>query len=565
MPSELDIELRTRVAAAIAPDAPFATTTLARFGVDLPVFATAPASLPEYFERYCSRHGDAEFLIDGDVRLSFVETYAAGQACARALVGVGAKPGDRIGLAARNSAAWVVGFMGIAMAGGVATLLNGWWTGEELLHCVQLAECAMVLADADRAARLAGPLAEACPATRLVVFDHGHPARAFAGLGVAGDDAVLPALAVDDLATMLFTSGSTGSPKGAVSDQRAVVQAALSYVLAGQVGLGAGVARGDANPACHTILVCLPLFHVTGLVTVLLASLPIARRMVFLPKWDAREAMRLIAAERVTYFIGVPQMSFEIATHPERAQFDLTSCSYFGAGGAPRPPAQVPVLRAGLPHAFPLLGYGLTETNAVGATNFRDNYLARPESTGLPSLPVMEITIRDAAGNDLPTGQVGEICLRSVCNMRGYWRNEAATAAAITPDGFFRSGDLGVLDADGYLTITGRAKDVIIRGGENIAAQEVEAALAAHPGVGEVAVFGRPDARYGEVPVAAWAPADPVAAPDDEVLRGFLANHLAAYKIPAEFIRLPALPRLGTEKFDKQALRARYAAPPEAT
>ena len=310
----------------------------------------------------------------------------------------------------------------------------------------------------------------------------------------------------------------------------------------------------------QTMLVSVPLFHVTGLVPLLLQSFVMGRRLVFLPHWDAREAMRLIEAEQVTYFLGVPLMSHEMATHPDRAAFDLSSCAYFSAGGAARPPEQVGAIRNALPHAFPLNFYGLTEANAVGAGNFNEACLVRPDSVGAASAPLVELAILDDDGAPTPTGHSGEIGIRSVCTMRGYWGDAQATEAAFTADGFLRTGDVGHLDADGFLTITGRAKDIIIRGGENISCLEVEMALMAHPQVAEAAVFAVADARMGEAPLAVWRARTGEPAPDEAGLRAFLRSRLAAFKLPAVFIRAhQPLPRLGSHKIDRQAVRLCYA------
>jgi acyl-CoA synthetase (AMP-forming)/AMP-acid ligase II len=277
-----------------------------------------------------------------------------------------------------------------------------------------------------------------------------------------------------------------------------------------------------------------------------------------MPKWDPLEAMRLIEAERLTYFVGVPLMSMEIAEHPRRGEFDLSSCVTMAAGGAPRPVDHVGRIREALPHAFPLLGYGLTETNAVGCGNFNENYLAKPASTGPASRPLVELAILDDEGAPLPPGAIGEIGFRTVCLFGGYWKNPQATAEAFTADGFLLTGDLGRVDEDGYLFIVDRKKDLIIRGGENIASSEVEAALYAHPGIAEASVFGLPHHRYGEVPVAVYLAKPGVSLTEDD-LRTFLADRLAGFKVPVKLWEEHAvLPRLGTEKVDKRALKARY-------
>ena len=277
-----------------------------------------------------------------------------------------------------------------------------------------------------------------------------------------------------------------------------------------------------------------------------------------MPKWNAEEAMRLIAAEQVSYFVGVPLMSFEIATHPDRAKYDLSSCTAFAAGGAPRPAEHVRKIKEALPHAFPLLGYGLTETNAVGCGNLNENYMAKPGSTGTASKPLVEVGILDDAGAELASGAVGEISLRTVCNFNGYWNNTEATAAAITPDGWFRSGDLGYLDPDGYLFIVDRKKDIIIRGGENISCLEVEEAIYAHPAVAEASVFGMPDEKFGELPAGVFLLKDGAVLSEDD-LRGFLKQTMAPFKVPVRLWQEhETLPRLGTEKVDKRTLKARY-------
>lgn len=556
MPSDLDRELQAAMARLTAPGGPLETVPIERQGQMLPMIAKAPPTMPAFFAHFCAEYAEREFLVDGDLRLTFAATHALARRLAGALVSAhGVAPGDRVGIAARNSANWIVLHMAVLMAGGCVTLLNGWWVGEELAEGIALAECGLVLADPERAERLAD---HPHPA-RIVPFDHGDPETGFAALLAGADEtAALPQVGATDPATMLFTSGSTGKSKGAWSDHLGVVQAAMSYAAQTLMLLTVKTARGDPPKGQPCALVNVPLFHVTGEVPLYLQSFVIGRKLVLMPKWDPLEAMRLIERERVTYFVGVPLMSLAIAEHPRRHEFDLTSCITFAAGGAPRPVDHVARIHDALPHAFPVLGYGLTETNAVGCGNLNENYLAKPGSTGPASRPLVEIATFDEAGRRLPQGETGEIGIRTVCNFIGYWNNPEATAAAFTPDGFVLTGDLGRVDPDGYLFILDRKKDLIIRGGENIASLEVEAALYAHPGVAEVSVFGLPCPIYGEVPVAVYL-ARPGASLDEDELRGFLAARLAPFKIPVRFWReTGSLPRLGTEKVDKRALRARY-------
>ncbi len=558
MPSELDNALNGVIAALTAPGAPLETVEIERFGRKLPMLKNAPPSLAHYFAMYCAQHGDAEFIVDGQIRLTFNQIYAAARSVAGGLVaGHGVQKGDRIGIAARNSANWIVAYLAVLMAGGCATLLNGWWTGEEPAGGIQLAGCTITLVDAQRGERLNG---QSYPG-KLVTIRHDCPWQEGLSELLAhggGAETPLPDLGGDDLATILYTSGSTGQSKGAYCDHRGVVQATMNYAAQTLMVFTYLGSKGEAPSTQPCSLVNVPLFHVTGEVPLFLQSFAIGRKLVLMPKWNAEEAMRLIEAEKVSYFVGVPLMSFEIATHPNRHKYDLSSCTAFAAGGAPRPVEHVKKIREELPNAFPLLGYGLTETNGVGCGNFNENYLAKPGSTGTASKPLVEIGILDDAGDCLPAGEIGEVAIRSICNFLGYWNNTEATQAAIMPDGFFRTGDLGYLDEDGYLFIVDRKKDIIIRGGENISCIEVEQAIYAHPKVAEASVFGMPDERFGELPTGVFLAKEGERLTEDE-LREFLKAQIAAFKVPVRLWQeTETLPRLGTEKVDKRTLKARY-------
>jgi acyl-CoA synthetase (AMP-forming)/AMP-acid ligase II len=304
-------------------------------------------------------------------------------------------------------------------------------------------------------------------------------------------------------------------------------------------------------------LLSVPLFHVTGEVPVMINSFVIGRCMVIMPKWDATEALRLIEKEKITYFVGVPTMSLELMNHPDRSKYDLSSLTDITAGGAPRPVSHVERLRSEFPNAQPALGYGLTESNAAGCANYWGNYAAKPASTGRPQRPYIELAILGEGDRHVPSGEIGEIAIRSASNIKCYWRNPEATAALFTADGYARTGDVGYVDEDGYLFIVDRKKEIIIRGGENIAAAEVEAECYACPDVAEVAVFGVPDERLGEVPIAVIHGKNGLS---EESLRAFLEPRIARFKIPSKFIFSPEpLPKLGTGKIDRPRLKAQYA------
>ncbi len=559
MPTVLDQRMTAAMAGLTGPGGALPLADMpSRWGVTLPTIAAAPPSLPAYMAHYAAEHGDKTFLVAGAERLTYAEVHAQAVRVAQGLVARGVTRGDRVGIAMRNSPAWIATYMGVLIAGGVATLLNGWWQAEELAAAVHEVTCSLIVADGPRMKRLAA--VEGLPAT--VELDDTLPlADAIAPL--AGE-AALPALAAADWATILFTSGSTGQSKGAISTHGAVLQAIFNYLAQALMMLGLATEDGVASGEQPSTLLNVPLFHVTAEVPVFLQSFAMGRKLVLMPKWDAEEAMRLIERERISYFVGVPLMSFEILTHPRRHDYDLSTVTDFAAGGAPRPVEHVKRIKEemGGPKGggAPLIGYGLTETNGVGTGNWRDNYLAKPNSAGLPSRPLVDLAILDDGGRAVATGQRGEVAIRSAANFSEYWGRPEATAAGFTADGYFLTGDIGYLDEDGYLFIVDRKKDIIIRGGENISCQEVEAALYEHPGVAEAAVFGLPDERLGEVPGAVVHLADG-AALDEAGLQAFLKEHIAAFKVPARiWLAADALPRLGTEKIDKVGLRARYRA-----
>jgi acyl-CoA synthetase (AMP-forming)/AMP-acid ligase II len=557
MRTELDQRMDAMMAALTGEGGQLALGQVERFGRTLPYIAAAPPTLTAYFAHFCAQHRDTEFLVAGDERLTFGQVHDAAARVAHALVdGYGVTKGQRIGIAARNSPSWIVLYMGILMAGGVATLLNGWWQAEEFEGAIRDVGVTMVFADPPRARRLAAIAGLGDVAVET--FDDLQPLQvALDPVFARAKGGDLPAIDGADHATILFTSGSTGQSKGALSTHFQVVQGIFNYLASALMMLGLSTQDGVTSTLQPATLLNVPLFHVTAEVPVFLQSMAIGRKLVLMPKWDAEEAMRLIDKEKVTYFVGVPLMSFEMLTHPNRANYDLSTVTDIAAGGAPRPVEHVKRIDAEMEGA-PLIGYGLTETNGVGTGNWRGNYLAKPNSAGRASAPLVDLAILDDDGRPVPQGERGEVCIRSVACFQEYWGRPDATAAAFTADGYFRTGDLGYLDDAGYLFIVDRKKDIIIRGGENISCQEVEAALYEHPEVAEAAVFGLPDERYGEVPGAVVHLATPGAV-EAEDLTAFLSQHIAAFKVPSRIWIAPdPLPRLGTEKIDKVTLRKTY-------
>nr|WP_294850580.1 class I adenylate-forming enzyme family protein [uncultured Sphingomonas sp.] len=521
------------------------------------IVANFPGTLPLFFKTFCMLNGAVEAVVAGDERLTFATLDALSDRLARGLVKGGIAKGDRVAIAMRNCPSWILAYMGAAKAGAVITLLNGWWQVEELAHALDLTDPKLTFADEGRAKRIAAT-GTAHPVSTIDIEKPLEKAfENFLELGDQGAD--LPDVAPEDDATILFTSGSTGLAKGAVSTHRAVTTGVYAYATSLMTLKGILVSEGrpPANPP--RTLLNVPLFHVTGEVPVLLNSFVIGRGMVIMPKWDAGEALRLIEKEKITYFVGVPTMSLELMNHPDRTHYDLSSLTDIAAGGAPRPISHVERLQRDFPNSQPALGYGLTETNAVGCGNFWTNYADKPSSTGRAQPGFVDLAILGANDEHLPSGERGEIAIRTAANVRGYWKNVAATDEVFTGDRFVRTGDVGYVDEDGYLFIVDRKKDIIIRGGENISAAEVEAAIYGNHDVAEAAVIGVPDERLGETLMAVLRRRDGSDL-SDEALRQFLESRLAAFKIPAIFVFSPdPLPRLGTGKIDRLTLKQQFA------
>ena len=306
----------------------------------------------------------------------------------------------------RNCPAWIVAYMAVLKAGGIATLVNGWWQADELRHGLALTEPCLVLCDAPRAKRL--------EATGLDYRPRRAADREAAG-GGAGALARRAARRICRRCCPRTTPPSCSlrarpaSPRARISSHRAVTTGIYTYAMSllALLGIMESEGRAPANPP--RTLVNVPLFHVTGEVPVLLNSFVIGRGMVLMAKWDPGEALRLIQDEKVTYFVGVPTMSLELMQHPDREKFDLSSLTDIAAGGAPRPVAHVKRLQESFKGAQPALGYGLTETNAVGCGNFWQNYADKPASTGRPHKPMVELAILGEGDRHLPVGETGEI------------------------------------------------------------------------------------------------------------------------------------------------------------
>lgn len=548
------------------PKGAFEVITRVREDVTYPAFATLPSNLGEMFKVAANTHKDADFLVYLNERYSFARIYKLATTFSDILrQEYNIKKGDKVLIAMRNYPEWIISFMGITLLGAVAVPINAWLSKQELIHVIEHSQALFLMTDDKRYELLRSALeqhnlpcliarpnehqnANLCLMKVIESYEFNHSSA-----NLLSVEDVLPA----DTACIFYTSGSTGLPKGAVSTHESVLTALNTWLM---LGAAAGLANGAQNvepeypPAA---LMTVPLFHVTGCHTLFLLSILIGRKTVMMPYWDAGLALQLIEKERVTYFNGVPTMSLELMEHPQKDQYDLDSLLDICAGGAARAPAHIRKISQSFTHGNPSCGYGLTETNALGAVNGPVEYLAKPTSAGLPTPPIVDVKIFNNANQSLPQGEVGEIAIKSIANITGYWRDENATKAAFW-DGYFKTGDLGFLDEDGFIHIVDRIKDIIIRGGENISCLEVESALYKHPQIIENSVFSIPDTRLGEVP-GAVAYVKNIKDLNEDVLKLFLADLIGQFKVPTKIWLVDQkLPRLGSGKIDKRALKNQY-------
>ena len=520
----------------------------------------APPNLRSVFDM-ARDGGDQTFLVFEDERWSFNDVFAQVDALGDALVDrYGIDKGDRVAVGMRNYPEWVMSMLAIISVGGVSVSLNALWVEDELDYALADSGASLLIADVERIERSMRPCRRL--GVRMLEVRAQSPSAddvdQWSEIVVPG--AAMPAIDVgwNDDATILYTSGTTGRPKGAVSTNGAIVSSVMAFgsrAAVDAVRAAEAAARGDqaaaATPPVFILIV--PLFHVTGCVPVLLSCIMLKSKLVMMYRWNAEKALELIERERVTNFIGVPTQSWDLVNSPRFGDFDTSSLRGVGGGGAPAPPALVERVAGSVKNGGPTLGYGMTETNAYGPNNTGVDYVSHPTSTGR-AMPIMRIEVRDPERRQVPTGQRGEIWFNGPMLIRGYWNKPEATAETIV-DGWLRSGDIGRVDDEGFVYVEDRLKDMILRGGENVYCAEVEAAIYEHPAIHEAAVFGIPDERLGEEVAVAIHLADGAAMTVGE-LRSFLSTRIAAFMIPSRVLFVPdPLPRNPAGKFLKRELR----------
>ncbi len=545
-----------------APGARFEMEEAVIRGVPTRVWKNAPPSLP-MLARFSRLHGDRLICIYEEERIGFEASFRASAALAAELQRRGIGKGDRVGLAMVNLPEWPMAFFAITALGAIAVPLNAWWSGAELEYGLADSGAKALICDAGRAERIA-PHRNALPVLEHVIVSRaegGDRLEDLIGLPPAWKDlpaADLPAVDIhpDDEAGIFYTSGTTGKPKGALGTHRNLMTNILS---SGYVTARAALRRGETppEPAPRIGLLVIPLFHVTACSASLMGSMVAGNTTIFMRKWDTVEAMRIIERERVQVTGGVPTVAWQILEHPDRGKFDLSSLELITYGGAPSAPELVRRIFEEF-GALPGNGWGMTETMATVTAHIGEDYINRPDSAG-PPVPVAELRIVAADGvTQLPAGEVGELWARGPQIVKGYWNNPSATAETFV-DGWVRTGDLARLDEEGFLTIVDRAKDMIIRGGENIYSIEVENVLYQHPAVIDAALIGIPHHTLGEEPAAVVQLA-PGASATEEELKAWVRERLAIFKTPVRVVFLDhPLPRNANGKILKKDLKALFA------
>jgi len=447
--------------------------------------------------------------------------------------------------------------MAITSIGAVVVFLNAWWTTDELDYALSDSGASLVFADGPRFERIAALGPDKTP-KMVGLRDAKTEQPTYENLRAAASAADWPDTAIhpdDDMAVM-YSSGTTGHPKGVVQTHRGAISAVFTWAMS----LFLPSLMADPNdppapdPGPQSILIVTPLFHVTATHPMFLLSLPMGAKLVLLHKWDAEDAVNTIEREKITRFLGVPTQSADLMQAAKQMGKTLDGLQYVGAGGAKRPASQVGQLQDTFPKAVVASGWGMTETNAVGLGIAGPDYVEKPAAAGRLLPPIQDLAILDDAGNEVPLGEIGELTVKSPANMRCYLNKPEATAE-VFQNGWLRTGDLATLDSDGYVTIVDRKKNIIIRGGENIACLDVEGALHKHPAVLEAGAFSVPDERLGETVGVGITFAQGQSATQQD-LQTFLKDHIAHFKIPDHFWFLDtALPRGATDKIDRRVLQ----------
>jgi len=538
---------------------PFELTETEVFGVKMEVFKHAPQNLAVALQG-ARAHGDATFLLYEGERYTFARVMDEVDGLAHLLVNTyGVKKGDRVAVAMRNFPEWIISFAAIVSVGAVNVSFNAWWTEDEMKFALEDCGAKVLIGDQQRI-DTAHHVARAMGVKMLIVrpeTEVGPDIDEWSKVVKSGLGALVADIQPDDDCTILYTSGTTGRPKGAVSTHRAVVNSLMAFsarngVLALASDPEDKLMSQSEYPTSFILIV--PLFHVTGCVPVMLSCFMAGLKLVIMYKWDAGKALPIIQEERITNFVGVPTQSWDLVYHPDFDKYDTSSLKAVGGGGAPAPAALVDKVAKSIKKGGPQLGYGMTETNAFGPGNTGKFYTDRPTSTGRAIRP-MQLAVWDpVTKKPLGPNEYGEIMMFGPMLIRGYWNRPDATAETIE-NGWLHTGDGGYIDDEGFLFIKDRIKDMILRGGENVFCTEVEGSIYEHPAVYEAAVFGVPHERLGEEVAVAIFPKEGVTITAEDLWK-FLDGKISSFKVPNHVVIMnEPLPRNAAGKFLKTALR----------
>jgi long-chain acyl-CoA synthetase len=553
------------VAHLTADGGPFALREIAVAGRKVRVYAQAARNVLAIFDQAEAQFAARDLAADEQRRWTYAEIFAR----SRRLAGVlqdrfGVRPGDRVGLAMRNRSEWFISFMAVIRIGGIATLLNSRGAAVELAAAATDVGCSLFIADAKRAALLR----ESAKTTPLILINDAAAEPAVANTtsfedAIAGATRDAAAVNADSEApaVILFTSGTTGRPKGALLTQRNLTNFAANLQFLGAAAVTLAAKRFGVTPEVLrqmvppvSILLVVPLFHISGL-TGFFGAIQVGGMLTTVRRWRADAALPLISTNRITMLSGPPLILSDLLDQPGAAEH-LATINSIGVGGQATPVSLIKRVAEALPMASQAGGWGMTEVTGSASSATGPIFAARPASAGRLS-PLMDLRVVDGAGRDVPAGEPGELWLRGSLVMQGYWNAPEATAA-VFEDGWYKTGDIGYVDTEGFVFIVDRKKDMVICGGENIYCAEVERVLSADEAFAEVALFGVPDARLGERAIAAVTLREDHRR-TEEAVKAFARASLADYKVPSEVVfELGPFPRNVTGKIDKAKLRAAY-------
>jgi len=550
------------ITALMAPGAPYEVVMESIMGQDMRIFKNAPKNLPEIFEQ-SRKLGAAEFLVLGETRLTFEAFFSQADRLASWLQDkANITPGQSVAICMKNCAEWMAAFVAISNIGAVPICVNSRGEGGVMYHAIQDADSVFVIADLKRLDSL---IQAGCDLPAICVADDAISSDAMPYAEVMESEPNFNAVAskTDDAAVMFFTSGTTGRAKAAVMTHRNIITGLLTtqmaidsvfMTMAKQYGMTAEAFKTHVPQSCSIMI--FPLFHVSGCIAIFLSSLMSGGKLVMMNRWNAQEALRLIEVEKISSLGGVPTMHWDLVQAAKTTQYDLSSLRAISCGGQALPLGLLAEIQATFPGVIIGAGYGMTEASGAVSQATGEGITTRPKASG-QLLAMVDVKVTDEAGQELQTGEIGEFWVRGPTVIKEYYRRPEANAKAFK-NGWYRTGDIGKLDADGYLTVVDRKTDMVISGGENIYCAEIEQALGRHPAVRQVTTFGVPDDRLGERLVAGFVVDGPLSSNE---LMDYANENLAAYKIPTDIIVQSASFELNAMgKIEKHKVRAAYLA-----